>query len=447
MNFVKKKIILSIFYLRKIFSKLFGIYLRYRRFTLCAILLITILFVFNGQTLHKGQFYLGLFISANVRSVQPLQCASDNYQPEWPHSVNVQNKSDYNLTVVIVTARPEFKRLPATVAALLCHLDSRRIAEVMFLVPPKDVSLLEPYLSKEQAKQWPWPVSLISDDTLLKHQYTMSYRLQMMFKLFIAQIVQTEYYLILDSDCLALWPIHAEQLLYKNETSSIFRAAFQVEGNTGHAKWWSESEELLQIKLESCVKANTSSIPAMGVTPSILSRTIALRTLCRLQKLYGETFLTIMAKWYYWRLLFGRMWTEYTLYFLTARCTNIFDLYHFHHSSLPSSSTVPVLNLYGLSIWGLSDWTTKNQNHLVEAINKGLKWRRKEMEEYNGQGIIDKTTNIHSLFTVLQGRHQVDPKLYHELFYPLYIEYLQKQKQTEKLLHILNNMVKTLIVE
>ncbi|UJR15475.1 hypothetical protein I4U23_002418 [Adineta vaga] len=445
---MKQKLSISIFYLCKFFAKQFGICLKYTRTTLCIILLIIILFLLDGKSIHSVRFYLGLLISANVQHIQPLQCISDTNQLNWPRYAKVENKSDYNLTVVIVTARPEFKRLPATIAALLCHLDSRRITEVMFLVPPKDVSLLQPYLSNEQAKYWPWSVSLLSDDILLKHSHTVSYRLQMMFKLFIAQIIRTEYYLILDSDCLALWPIHVEELLYKDTKSSSFKAIVQMEDNLGHSTWWSESEELLQIKLQSCVTTNTSSIPTMGVTPSILSRTIALRTLCRLQKLYGEkTFLTTMAKWSYWRLLFGRMWTEYTLYFLTARCTELFDLYHFQHSSIASSNSFPTLNLYGLSIWGLSDWTTDNQNRLIEAIEKGLKWRRKEFNEANGQHIIDKSAAVHSLFTVLQGRHRVDPKFYHQLFYPLYVKHLEEQNQTVNLMNILNTMTKNLMIE
>jgi hypothetical protein len=141
------------------------------------------------------------------------------------------------------------------------------------------------------------------------------------------------------------------------------------------------------------------------------------------------------------------MWTEYTLYYLTARCTKIFDKYHFHYKTLSSLNSLPRLNLYGLSIWSLNDWTSNNQNRLVEFINVGLKWRRKEIDEANGQAIIDKSVDIHSLFSVLQGRHNVDPKLYHQLFYPLYIRYLKQQNHTEKLVKILDKMCEKLIVE
>ena len=99
------------------------------------------------------------------------------------------------------------------------------------------------------------------------------------------------------------------------------------------------------------------------------------------------------------------------------------------------------------SIWSVGDWTIKNQNRLIELITKGLIWRRKEIEEGNGQAIIDKSVDIHSLFSVLQGRHNVDPIFYHQLFYPLYIGYLQQQNRTEKLVKILNNMTKKLVIQ
>ncbi len=405
--------------------------------------------ILNGQPKFIFKPHLHIPWVTNVQHVQPLKCFSDANQPDWPHPLESNDKPKDNLTVVIVTAQPDFKRLPSTLAALICHLDFRRITEVLFLVPPHDVIFLEPYLSPKQAKYYPWPIRILPDDIILKHIHTNSYRLQMMFKLFLAQIVETEYYLILDSDCLALWPIHVEQLLYSENTNfSFYKALYQIEGKLGHEKWWSESEQLLQIKLEACVSTNPSSSSTMGVTPSILSRTISLRTLCRLQKLYGdERFLNKMANWALWRLLVGRMWTEYTLYYLTARCTKIFDRYHFHYDTLSSSNSLPRLNLYGLSIWSLDDWTSKNQNRLIEFINMGLKWRQKEFNEANSQAIIDNSVDVHSLFSVLQGRHRVDPKLYHQLFYPLYIQYLQQQNQTESLIKILNKMCEELISE
>ena len=326
-------------------------------------------------------------------------------------------------------------------AALLCHLHAQDVAEVMFLVPPHDAHLLRPFLTAT----WPWPMRIQPDDRLLKHTHVASYRLQMIFKLFLAQIIQTEFYLILDSDCVAVWPIHVEQLLHRTDyqNQSFYRAVYQIEGRSGHEKWWSESEQLLQARLAECSTDSPSTTSTMGVTPSILSRSIALTTLCRLQKLYGD-FLPTMANWALWRLMFGGMWTEYTLYFLTARCTNTFDTYHVHHSNLSATDPFPALNLYGHSIWSSVDWTPKSRQYLRASIERGLEWRRREIEQAKGQAILDTSTKMHSLFTVLQGRHSVDPVLYHENFYPLFIEYLKQQKDAQELIVLLNTMSRQL---
>ena len=239
----------------------------------------------------------------NVQHVQILTCLSSFDQPDWPHPQQTGTKKpsyeENYLTVVIVTARPEFKRLPLTLAALVTQLDHRNLAEVMMLVPPNDVYLLQNVINKNETKSWPWPISIQSDDTLLKHHHVNSYRLQMIFKLFLAQIVQTEYYLILDSDCMAMWPIHVDQLLHPMvniDGKKQYRAIYQIEGKLGHESWWKETEGLSQSSLETCSHLRPEASPTMGVTPSIMSRTIALRTLCRLQKLYGKIIDDISRK-------------------------------------------------------------------------------------------------------------------------------------------------------
>jgi hypothetical protein len=262
------------------------------------------MFIVNSQLLKSMMpSFIHLPWLTSVQHVQPLQCVPVDSQPDWPRPIqSVRNSTDdtLHLTIVIVTARPEFKRLPVTLAALVCHLNEQYLTELMFLVPPDDVAILDAFLSKTYAHLWPWPIVVQSDDSLLKHRHTHSYRLQMMFKLLLAQIISTEYYLILDSDCVAVWPIHIEQLLYraidvneqdKHEKQRSYRAIYQIEGKLAHEQWWLESEQLIQISLEQCTSKDPASSPTMGVTPSILSRTIALRTLCRLQKLYGRSIL------------------------------------------------------------------------------------------------------------------------------------------------------------
>jgi hypothetical protein len=272
---------------------------RHRCIALCVTLLVIGLLVFTGQPKCIFKSHLHIPWLTDVQHVQALDCIATVDQSQWPRVVqsDTSSRSDGHLTVVIVTARPGFKRLPLTLAALVCHLDYRQISEVMLLVPPQDVSLLQPFLTGEAAYHWPWPISIMPDDRVLKHTYTHSYRLQMMLKLVVAQLIKTEYYMTLDSDCVAIWPIHVEQLLWRqlttstaskmNHSSPSFRALYQIEEKSDHGEWWPESEQVLQIKPNTCISDDPSST-TIGVTPAILSKSIALRTLCRLQILYGK---------------------------------------------------------------------------------------------------------------------------------------------------------------
>ena len=225
-----------------------------------------------------------------IENVQILNCIDEVDRPNWPRAQQTSHFDDSQLTVVIVSAQVDFARLPLTLAALVCHLETKNLAEVILLVPANDVDILRVYFSQENTQLWPWKISIQPDDRLLRHRHAMPYRLQMMFKLFVAQIVQTEFYLILDSDCVAVWPIHVDALLHRIEKNNqfYFRAIYQVEGKGAHPKWWIQTERLLKANVESCISNTSDPLKPMGVTPIILSRTISLRTLCRLAKLYGE---------------------------------------------------------------------------------------------------------------------------------------------------------------
>lgn len=152
----------------------------------------------------------------------------------------------------------------------------------------------------------------------------------------------------------------------------------------------------------------------------------------------NQHFLNKLANWALWRIIFDRMWTEYTLYYLTAQCTKTFQQYHFR-------STTQKINFYGLSVWWRTDWSSYTRFQLLELIHLGLKWREKEMNETNGRTIIDKSIHTHYLFTVLQGRQYINPNLYHKLFYPIFIKYLKQYDNTQGLIEILEIMSERLV--
>ena len=159
-----------------------------------------------------------------------------------------------------------------------------------------------------------------------------------------------------------------------------------------------------------------------------------------------EHFLNKLANWALWRLLLGRMWTEYTLYYLTARCTQTFDLHHFHLKiQRPQNSSSSKVDFYGLSVWWQTDWNSFTREELLESIEHGLAWREKELNQTSGRLLNDASPRTHHLFTVLQGRQYIDPNLYHQLFYPLFRQFLRRHRSTLKLGEILDRMAEALM--
>lgn len=115
----------------------------------------------------------------------------------------------------------------------------------------------------------------------------------------------------------------------------------------------------------------------------------------------------------------------------------MFDSYHFHRANI---SSMPPINLYGPSVWWSTDWTSFLRNQLLESAKAGLRWRQKEIDSADGAPVIDSSMSTINIFTVLQSRATMNQTLFHILLYPLFIEHLRQQKNSQALLEILNRM-------
>jgi len=94
------------------------------------------------------------------------------------------------------------------------------------------------------------------------------------------------------------------------------RALYQIEPRRLHSDWWLASEVMLGVsqwprnahrpsfrskhawtppELQAACWPSLDHTPTFGATPAILSRHIALRTLCRLQYLHGEDWPTVFG--------------------------------------------------------------------------------------------------------------------------------------------------------
>ena len=156
-----------------------------------------------------------------------------------------------------------------------------------------------------------------------------NYRKQMLIKIGIAKIVETEFFLTLDSDIICLQKITPEQLIVDG------KALLDYEDKNYHHGWWKASAEILSTSIE-------INSPGMSVTPAILSRTICEYVIKEIEEKYQKNW--ILALMEMERDLF---WTEYTLYFLCAQKRGCLTKYHL--DSLDDKN-IPLIDL-NYTIW------------------------------------------------------------------------------------------------
>ena len=147
---------------------------------------------------------------------------------------------------------------------------------------------------------------------------------QQIFKLAIANKLETKFYLILDSDCLFIKNFNTSDVFIDKNGSIL--SYIQEEEIFVHEKWWEGSAELLGI-INPFMNSLKSGI---GVTPQILSVEIVKK----LSEFIENKFPG--KKWY--SILWSKrvvkffpkitIWTEYTLYYLFAKRAGLFNKYH-----------------------------------------------------------------------------------------------------------------------
>ncbi|WP_414623152.1 DUF6492 family protein [Calothrix sp. CCY 0018] len=167
-----------------------------------------------------------------------------------------------------------------------------------------------------------------------KHYY--NYRKQMLIKIGIAKIIETEFFLTLDSDIICLQEITSESLIVDG------KALMDYEEKSLHHAWWESSAEVLSTPVE-------TNIPGISVTPSILSRTICEYLIEEVENKYQENWiLTLMGME---RIEKAKFWTEYSLYFLCAQKKNCLTKYHLDNLD---DKNIPLID-HNYSVWFASE--------------------------------------------------------------------------------------------
>ena len=111
------------------------------------------------------------------------------------------------------------------------------------------------------------------------------YASQMLLKLLVARYVASEFYLVLDADVVLAGPLHARRDLLGSAHGEGSRATFEPTYRNVHSGFWAASERLLNAS--GCIGSAPETI-VMGLTPAVLSRTLAAQAVCRLRAVHGD---------------------------------------------------------------------------------------------------------------------------------------------------------------
>lgn len=143
--------------------------------------------------------------------------------------------------------------------------------------------------------------------------------MQMLLKLAVAKELSTEFYVTLDCDVLLTQPLAFSDLV-RNGRGVILGEVFPYA--TRHSEsWWAAADDLL--RAEGALTRKADQAPhggrVIGVTPAVLSRSIALRVASRLEEIHGGRWLGCPWDEILFRALAQdakhRDWSEYTLYY------------------------------------------------------------------------------------------------------------------------------------
>lgn len=234
-------------------------------------------------------------------------------------------------SVVIPSTIKNESQLKTLFFSLREFLDVESVDEMYIIVPKHEVvrfSMLVTSLAWKNVQ-----ISVISETDLIPEDVLLlcdnhlksrsGWFKQQIVKLKAADIVQTDYYLILDSDCILRCPLNYSTLIRTNEMGHK-RSYLQTEEIFKHPRWYKGSSKLLGIT-EPFMKSLKGF--GIGVTPQVLSIHIVKQLMKFLQEAHQVPWPILLANNRFQGIP-PAIWTEYTLYYLFAERTGLLDKYH-----------------------------------------------------------------------------------------------------------------------
>lgn len=185
-------------------------------------------------------------------------------------------------------------------------------SRILIVVPHDEVAAARQY-----AVAWSdFPIEVVDETTHFqvfknfsaRHQIRNWHR-QQIIKLYASELVEDEYFLVLDPDVFALRPFTLETLLPGG------RALTYLQPREREARYWRASGLILEVppQLER---------DGIWMTPALLSRTLCRALHKRLEALHGTDWMSVLLARYMVD------WTEYTLYWLNAEREGLLSQYH-----------------------------------------------------------------------------------------------------------------------
>lgn len=229
------------------------------------------------------------------------------------------------------------------------YLDIEKLKAFYIITPKKDIKTIKTLVQSSFI-----PFEFISDETLIYKDIEDWYK-QQILKLTIAYLIETEYYLIVDSDIYLTQNLSYNDLFYKGKV----KYHSETWKNKNYSKWWINSCRVLNVQENKIIRKKD----LMSFVPQIMCTNIVKELLSSID------ILTIEKE----------KFTEFTIYWLYILKNNYKDLY----------------TNQGFPLWNSSS------NHNILDISNG--------DPYN---ITRSFINPLSYFSAIQGYLNIDTDVY-----------------------------------
>jgi Family of unknown function (DUF6492) len=231
------------------------------------------------------------------------------------------------------------------------YMDQDLISEFLIIIPAEEEDEI-----RHHAENWNHlPIKLIREDKYLEKfkEFSKWYEVrpwhrQQIIKLFCAELVANEYFIVFDPDMFATRNFGYDDLIIDG------KALVQTEPKSDHIDWWESSAKVLGLPV-------LLDTPGLCVTPEILSKHAC-------QELTRYISVTHQKTWYEVLLsMYTTNWTEYTLYWSYLEANDKLGIYH-SFSSKPTALKVHSEQ----NIWLKGEYENFDFKRLFSDQNLGL---------------------------------------------------------------------------